>query len=405
MIIAHGPISYISNEIIQKKDLEKLNSREYLIYTVLAILFGILVDFDIFVLMTTDIPAYQHHTVISHSLIFWIVLWILFYIFLRFVQGFSVSKIQDILNERFTRVLHRTFLIGVVSHLLMDLLVGHTILFYPILKQFTILGDIFISNYFTGYAYAPGMGLEIVFICIFIFFIYKRFFRKNIFFEICMYFLSTISIFYLGFAIYMNLNTYNFSYQSNEMSIVYDGDYDTLSDASDPDTDNDGINNIDEADMKEVLESTKKIVERNVLAGYNRERVLDTIKLKYGAFNSYRVISQAYFNQNMAIEPVLSNEVEKNSYGYVLNYPKLFYQYLNDKRPLIELTQSNTVIIPEGKIFFILDNQKDIENMGISLTGNRVITVLKGDTRVQTHTYQDVINEYKDLDMIIVIQQ
>ena len=69
MFLAHGPISYILNESIQKKNISNLSKQEHVLVMFFSILFGILPDIDLALLSMTNIPPFQHHLLITHSLI------------------------------------------------------------------------------------------------------------------------------------------------------------------------------------------------------------------------------------------------------------------------------------------------------------------------------------------------
>ena len=72
MYIAHGPISYITNELIQKKRISKLSTHEKSLVMILSILFGILPDIDLAILSMTSIPVFLHHKVFTHSITFYV---------------------------------------------------------------------------------------------------------------------------------------------------------------------------------------------------------------------------------------------------------------------------------------------------------------------------------------------
>jgi hypothetical protein len=61
MYIAHGPISYLANEAIQSKKIKHLKMSEQILVALCALLFGILPDFDIFLLSMLSVPRFIHH--------------------------------------------------------------------------------------------------------------------------------------------------------------------------------------------------------------------------------------------------------------------------------------------------------------------------------------------------------
>ena len=66
MFLAHGPVGYIVNEAIQKKEISKLKNHEQLIVGILSILFGILPRYRSFssfndaLFLLSDIMKYLH---------------------------------------------------------------------------------------------------------------------------------------------------------------------------------------------------------------------------------------------------------------------------------------------------------------------------------------------------------
>ena len=77
MFLAHAPLSFLSNEIIQKKRISKLTQAEQIFVGIFALLAGIAPDLDIFVLQGLNLPTFIHHDIISHTLIFYVGVWIL----------------------------------------------------------------------------------------------------------------------------------------------------------------------------------------------------------------------------------------------------------------------------------------------------------------------------------------
>ena len=69
MFIAHGPISYVLNEVIQRKEIKNISNQEQLLVMILSILFGIFPDIDLAILSMTNIPAFNHHLISTHSII------------------------------------------------------------------------------------------------------------------------------------------------------------------------------------------------------------------------------------------------------------------------------------------------------------------------------------------------
>ena len=118
MYIAHGPASYILNEVIQKKKISKLNDYEQMIVAILTILFGILPDIDIALLTMTSTPAFAHHSVFTHSILFYLFLWLLLNLLLFILKKITNDKGRKIFNDQLINVIQISFIISTMSHLL-----------------------------------------------------------------------------------------------------------------------------------------------------------------------------------------------------------------------------------------------------------------------------------------------
>ena len=123
MFLAHGPISYLANEIIQKKKISHLKFHEQLLVSILAILFGILPDIDLLILPMFSIPQFSHHNYFTHAPLFYPGLWLLLklnvYIFDRIVN----KKTSAVLHHDLMDVILNTFLLATMTHFLADTLV------------------------------------------------------------------------------------------------------------------------------------------------------------------------------------------------------------------------------------------------------------------------------------------
>lgn len=401
MIIAHAPIAYITNEAIQKKEISKLNLNQKILVMLFSFFFGILPDFDIFFLSSKNIPGFIHHEILSHTPIFYISIFILLKILLNPLYKMLNKKAANVIDKNILSILANTFLIATVSHLFADLIVSRIMLFYPLsdMKIF-LFKYIFEPNLFAGYSFTPLFAIEIIIFLVFIYLIYNKFFKLNKLSTIFLKFLISISLLYLPFSIYMSFNTYNRSYMYDEDGqINYDVDYDTLEDGMDMDIGNDGRGNIEKANETELLDSTLKIVNSNKFTSSNEKSIASRIKYKFGAFDSYRLISQAYFDTGLPIEPVLEDFNSKKygfeSYGSNLNYISLLYEYLEKNNQIVELNLDSTVVLPISKIFFLMDKDEKIINLGITLEGNYLATILNSDRYLDMHSYQYIREYYK----------
>lgn len=395
MYFAHGPLSYILNEKIQKEDISKLNRGEHIAIALLSFFFGVLPDFDFFLLSMTNTPPFQHHQVITHSLLFWLLIWLLFRICIYIFKKIINSKTKSSLSDTFLDILQKTFLIGVISHLFADILFSHSQIFFPLTWEVTILGNIFEKNYFNGNLYTISMALEFSILLFFVLDIYKKFLKKQKIFEYTIYTCIFFSFCLILFSSYISLNTYNNAKYFVNGVIVYDEDFDSLIDYNDPDTDNDGKDNIQSIDKDILTKDIQNILTEKYLTS-NRENILNRIIYKYGGLTSYRLISQGFFNQNSPVEPVLNSFARKEynirEYGIEHMYDELLYTYFKQNN----LLKDFNVNVERGNIFFVLDNTEKVVNMGIVLDDNMVGIVLKRDVRAKIHSLQEIFDTYPE---------
>ena len=393
MYLAHGAASYIVNEAVQKKRISKLNDHEQLIVAILSILFGIFPDIDLVILPLISTPSFTHHSTFTHGILFFLSLWLLLNILFFVLKKMLNKKGRKILNDELLNVIQYSFIISTLSHLFLDILFSHSAIFFPLKKQITILGNVIKTNYFAQYVFTPPFACEVIIILFFLLILYKKYIKRRKIATNILRLLITISCIYLPFTIYMNLNTYNYSSHFKNGERIYDADYDKIQDSRDADTDNDGIDNIQEGDKKKIAQFAKRISANKYFASNKQQNIWENVKYNSGAFNSYRIISQAYFEQNLAIEPVLKEYEQKkyntNSYIQYTPSPILLYEYFADNSSLYNPNAQ----VESGSIFFILNNSKMV-NMGVVLDSETFVTVLDTDKRVVTHTKNDIQEAY-----------
>jgi inner membrane protein len=412
MFLAHAPISYLANETLQKKKIASLKNSQQIFIAVLSLIFGILPDLDFLMLMMFDRPSYTHHDFFTHTPIYWIGLWLILVIVFKIIYPHLSRKTKQFLTEDLLKIVLNSFLIAGLSHLLADFLVGNIMLFYPITdRYFTIFRYVFEPSYFTGYFYSVYFAFEIVIIAIFFWVFSKRFIRKHKWDDVIAYILIILSTLYLLFTIFMNLQTYNNSFlaKSNKPYIDFDMDYDTLRDTEDWDVDNDGIDNILDSNTEELVENTRNIINSHKLVTEESDKLSDKILLKYGALTSYRLVSQAFYEDSSPIEPVLKdfyiNKLEDKKYTVTFDHPDVLREYLLSKNLLLDLNLDNDPMLPQGKIFFILNGNDEIINMGITLDDNNVGIVLPGEENIQNHSFEGLMMFYADSIAIFQILQ
>ncbi len=400
MFLAHGPISYVLNEVIQKDDIKTLSNHEQLLVMILSILFGIFPDIDLAILSMTNIPAFNHHLIFTHSVIYFVGLWVLLILILKILKKILKKEKKDILSDTFIKVIHISFLVGTLSHLFADILFSHSRILFPLQIQITILGGVFKSNYFTSYLLTPIFATELIAVSVFLLFIFNKYIKsiKPIKYLI-LSLISLTSILFL-FSAYMNLNTYNKQNHFRNGYKISDSDYDQILDRDDPDTNGNGIYNIYEVDKEKIATFVEEISNDRYFST-NSNTLAEKIKYTFGAFNSYRVISQAYFEQNLAIEPILREytKTKYNIHKYIIevDYPTTLYEYLSD----IGTLQSTDINNYRGSIFFVLKDD-NVENMGIILGNNSFGIVLDGDSRLVKHSLEDIKDAYPNSDIKVV---
>lgn len=404
MFLAHGPISYLANEAIQKEKISGLKHSQQIFVAVLSILFGLLPDLDFLVLMMFDRPSYTHHDFFTHTPIYWIGLWLLLLLITKLIYPEVNRKSKHFLTKDLVDILLNAFLIAGLSHFLADIVVGNIMLLYPIShRPFTLLRYMLQPSYFTGYFGSVYFAIEIVIIGVFFWVFSRKFLKKHKWDEVVGSVLLSLSILYVLFTLFLNFQTYNKSFleDSNKPYVDYDMDYDGLRDTEDWDVDNDGVDNILGADYEKVVENTKGIISSNKLAVGEKENFLDSILLNYGALNSYRLVSQAFYEASSPIEPVLKDyyikSLDNKRYTVTFDNVKVLKDFFGDREMLLDLNLDGSHIIPPGKIFFVIDKNDEILNMGITLMDNSVGIVLPGERRVQYHSFEGVLFFYEDV--------
>lgn len=393
MFLAHGPVSYLANEIIQKKKISNLKFHEQILVSILAILFGILPDIDLLILPMFSVPAFSHHNYFTHAPLFYIGIWLILKLKVAIFDKITSKRTSAVLHHELMDVILNTFLIATMVHFIADTLTGGIMWIYPISTfKFSILSSLMTPNLFQQYFLLPDFAIELVLCSLFFVHIYKKFFQKNIFFDVLKYFFLSVSIIFLFVTVFFSTQTYNQNkmYDSKGKE-NYDVDMDGLNDKKDMDIDNDGVDNIVDIDLKKLTKEIKDISESGKLASFDT----NSIQYTFGGFNSYRLLSQAYFNLSSPIEGVLKNTVKEREYWTKLSYPELLYGYFNSKSLLKELDVTQESVLNIGTLIFLLDKDEKVVNIGLIVDRNSVGVVLPKDRKLQTHTLQELLeSEY-----------
>ena len=412
MYFAHGPISYLANEVIQKKKIKHLKMHEQILVALSSLFFGILPDLDILVLSVFGAPRFIHHDIITHTPIFYIAIWVVLRGGIYFSNRIFNKKTDKALNKRLLNILADTFLIATLFHLIADFVVDSIMIFYPISDfRFYIFKFIFEQNIFAGIPFSFVFALEIFFISIFLYAVYKKFFKNNKIVTILLQTLMVLTTIYIPFVVYVSLNTYNSSHMyGSDGKLNYDIDYDGVRDSVDMYVGNTGQNNLQRAKPEDVLDSALNIVNSNKWTGFHENSVLARIKYLYGGFDSYRLVAQTYYDIHLPIGPVLRDFHIKNygfeSYFYSdFDYPNLLLNYLGVNDRLLELNLDATIVDLEyGKIFFVMEEEK-VVNLGITLRDNFLAIVLETDENLTMHSYEALREYYGERISNIYIQK
>ncbi len=399
MFLAHAPLSFLANEFFQRKRILKLTQNEKIFVGLFALLAGILPDVDIFILQILDLPTFIHHQIISHTLFFYIVLWIILKLLFVLLYKIFNKKTARFLNKEFLNVLLDTLLIGTITHILADFLVGEIMILYPFSTQrYTVFGSLFEPNLSAGYFYSISFGIEVAICVIFFSYLFIKIFKKSLFRRILDIFAIILCILFLGSSAYASFYTYReSSLKDSNGQKDYDLDKDLIADDMDMDVDNDGIDNILDVDIKELVNQVNTIISSSKWTVYGENSTISSFKTRYGGLTSYRLISQAYFNLHSPITPVLRNQAiinkEIDDYTDNLSELKALHTYFKSKNLLSQLTSEQT-IFANGTIFFISDDHDEILNVGIVTGSDAVGIVLPYDKVTRTHTFSDITNYY-----------
>lgn len=399
MFLAHAPLSFLANEVIQKHKIAKLTQNEKIFVGIIALFAGILPDFDIFVLQGLGLPTFTHHDIISHTFIFYIGIWLIFKGIFALLYKFFDKKTSKFLNKEFLNILLNTFLIATIVHLLGDFLVENIMVLYPFSTQmYSIFKTAFQPNLYAGYFFSISFGIEAIICAIFFGYIINHVFKKTIFTKILKTGLVVSAVMFLTSNTFAYLNTYNKSlvFDTNNQ-LDHDWDRDFVIDTMDIDVDNDGTNNLMDIDIKELVTQVQNTINTSKWTAYDDSKVISQYKKTYGGLNSFRLLNQAYYNMHSPISPVLWDQAVKD--GVVSKYTDelsgldSLHSYFSKNNLLTRLTYEET-IFATGTLFFISNKEAEVLNVGIVINNDEVGIVLPYDKKLQIHSFSDVTNYY-----------
>jgi hypothetical protein len=396
MYIAHGPISYLANEAIQSKKIKRLKMSDQILVALCALFFGILPDFDIFILSMLNVPRFIHHEVITHTPVFYIGIWIILQGLIYIKEKLLNEKTNKALDNNLSHILANTFLISTLFHLFADFLVDSIMLAYPLSEQkFHLLKYIFEPNLFAGFPFSVMGSIEIFFIALFIFALYKKFIKRNKVVDISLKALILITALYIPFTMWVPA--------WRGQTPIFDSDYDTIADGQDPDVGNTKEDNLEKVNADKLLKEAEEIMASGKWTNQDPNSFIKGIKNAFGGFGSYRIISQTHYNLRLPIEPVLRDYYVKK-YGFKsyffsdYEYPTLLFEYLQEKEMLEEVKMEEDISIIPGKVFFLVDPEEELNiiNLGITLKEKHLATVFAKDDYLTEHTYEEVKEIYNE---------
>lgn len=381
MLIAHGPLASLLLKSKLVREFQKLTSERKAILIILALLFGILPDFDFFILIALSKPYFLHHHIITHTPIFWISIYFLG----KYTYPIIVGR-----KDNFIELILKVFLISTLSHMISDMFTGHISLFWPFYDRgFTIFGQLLPTNVFAGYEKHPIFILEAYIVAIALAWLVTlvRRYSGNLHYKV-------ITVGFIAILLPISLiysQTYNpviHPIDSRGMP-NYDLDEDTLVDALDYDVGNTGKNNLITVDEEQLLKSIEEIKDsRSITVAHKRSGISDKVLHSMGALDSTRYILLSYLKAGKPIIPVLLNEnPEFESVEVELR------RYMNEHSLLTKATVDQNIQPPRSKIFFLLDQDENIVNLGITDGEGEMLTTIE-NREVRTFTMEEVVKHY-----------
>ncbi len=391
MLIAHGPLALLATKVSFAKEIKNLKPDRKVIIFLLAFVFGILPDFDFFILIALSKPYFIHHEILTHTPIFWI----LIYLLLRFLYPLLIGR-----KDKFIDLILKVFLLSTLSHMVTDMLTGYIAFFYPLYnKGLTLFANILPTNPFAGYERHPVFILELfisTIAAVWIFFQLRNNGEKAPYKFITLLF----SLVFL-FVSFMYFQTYpNQRVQLGEHGMpVFDTDRDMVADALDYDVGNTGSNNILSADTQELLESIEKVKSsRSITVEYGKGGIKADIYRPFGALDSSRYILLSYLQINKPIIPVLKlQDLESEKTDEQLR------EYLKSENLLTAIDIDQIIKPAPGKILFVIGEKDEIVNLGITDQDGNILIVLD-NTKIRTFSIDEVVKQYQDMAVSIEYQ-
>ncbi|MCK9368970.1 metal-dependent hydrolase [Candidatus Dojkabacteria bacterium] len=324
MLIAHGPIAIIGSWLPFRKQIEKKRKSAKPLLLLFFFLAGILPDFDFFFLILNSNKSIQHHELITHTPIFWLICSIVLFLSLLLIS--KNKKLGKIFRKENIILLSTTFLISTLSHVFFDYITGYIMLFYPFsLHAYTLFGNILPSNIFSGYLFNPLFAIELLITTISVsaLLVTTKFRQKVLIITLII----LLPLTYIFFNFYLYNNNYHPAPMLNTIGMpIADLDRDGLLNQDDSDADNNGIDNFKQADRKEISNVAKAISESKVpIYSTNTKNILSRLNLLYGGVTVRRLIFESFWDQGNPLEPVIIDFANKNGIKTIKDATNQFF--------------------------------------------------------------------------------
>lgn len=348
MLIAHAPLAVLSSHIILKKELSKERFSKQILFLLISCFIAILPDFDIFYLASKNIPAFNHHLLVTHTPFFWICVFIILKALAYILKDIKVGKV--VVRKKDLNIVVNIGIVAIFSHLFADLILGHIALLYPFSNQtFSLLSSFLPINLFAGYLGHPIFALELIIVSITVVYLLKNIFGFK---HLISLMIIPLSFLYLIFNISIYTQTYQFPPVKNSYgSPLLDKDNDRLMDYYDMDVGNDGRNNYEKVEKRDITFYVDEVISKDKKIVSSEPNNIYNIVLKaYGGLTVERIVQLAYIKVGYPISPVIydymyRNNIEKFSEGFVR-----FVQERNDGSTL-----PGSIVVRNDKIGIIIN--------------------------------------------------
>lgn len=361
MLFVHLPAGFLAAYFTRKIWAQNLPPKRINFLYFLGAIFGLFPDLDglYFYFVSAVLPHREH---ITHSFIFYIVIWLILYFVSRF------------LKNNFLKALSFVFFFASFFHLLLDSL-GHGVMwFYPFstltfgLLSFAKLARGFYGQFFSFIDLFLETVISLTALNIFFFLFFKKYLKKS------------LAISYLVFLVVIFILYISWPYLYHGQTDIYykDKDKDKIANLRDLDLDGDGILNISDKDadgdgrenIYQILETAKKM---EGVWYDKREGGFWEIPARLGSLSRTDVVIKSYNAAGIFFERELQEDFKKSSRRYLGN-PK---DSTFDRRPynLFIFFKNNGMLedgtkYHEGDVVFFGEK---VSNIGLGIDGSNKV--------------------------------